>query len=56
MQMASAEIDDTLAERIKIEIEVKNVNFFYKIRCVEESIGARRTELHPILLALVDEQ
>ena len=56
MQMASAEIDDTLAERIKIEIEVKNVNFSYKIRRVEESIGARRTELHPILLALVDEQ
>ena len=55
MRMAGTEIDEALAERIKIEIQVQNINFSYKISHIEDSIPANRAELHPLLLQFLGE-
>lgn len=54
MKLASPSIADNLAERIKTEIEVQDINFERKIRHLENSIGVSRDRLHPILVSLLD--
>jgi hypothetical protein len=54
MQMAGPDIDESLAERIKVEIEVQGIDFACHIEHVERSIGATREDLHPTLQALLD--
>ncbi|WNJ99954.1 serine/threonine-protein kinase [Thalassospiraceae bacterium LMO-JJ14] len=49
LRMAGKEISDTLAERIKIELEVQNINFSRGIEHLEWSISASREDLHSIL-------
>ena len=49
MKMVGRDIDDALADRIKIEIEVQGVDFVRYIEHVEGSISASRDELHPKL-------
>ena len=53
MKMVGPDIDDALADRIKIEVQVQGVNFLQKIEHVEESIGAKQDELHPTLRKFV---
>ena len=49
MRMAGAEIEDALAERIKIELQVQNVQFIRQIQHLQGSIDVSRKGLHPIL-------
>ena len=49
MKMAGPDIDDALADRIKIEIQVQGANFLRQLEHVEGSISASRDELHPNL-------
>ena len=49
MKMAGPDVDDALADRIKVEIQVQGVDFLRHMEHVEESIGASRDELHPKL-------
>ena len=54
MRMAGLEIDDTLAERIKIEMQVQNTQFKQLMSDIEGSIGVNRDNLHPILREYLD--
>jgi serine/threonine protein kinase len=56
MQMAGHEIDDVLANRIRIELEVRRIPFNARIAHIEVSIAESRNNLHPVLLALLDDQ
>lgn len=49
IQMAGAHIDDALADRIKIEIQVEGVSFLRHVEHLEGSIDASREDLHPKL-------
>ena len=53
MRMAGGEIDDSLAERIRIEIEVQNLRFAHLMKHLEESINVSCRGLHPKLYKLV---
>jgi len=55
MRMAGEQIDDVLAERIKIEAKVQGVPFADRIDHIEHSIPAKRGSLHPILRAYLEE-
>lgn len=55
MRMTGENIDQLLAERIKIELQVQDVPFRQRIEHVERSIGVSRENLHPVLRAYVDE-
>ena len=49
MRMVGPDIDDALADRIKVEIQVQGVNFLQQMEHVEGSISANRDQLHPKL-------
>ena len=49
MRMAGVEIEDSLADRIRIEIQVQRLDFVDLMDHVERSIHATRAGLHPIL-------
>ena len=51
--MAGAKITDQLANRIKIELEVQNINFDIEINHLKQSIGVDSSVLHPILQQLL---
>ena len=55
MRMVDSDIDDALADRIKIEIQVQGFNFLKHIKHIEWSIGATRDELHPKLREYLSE-
>ena len=55
MEMAGPEIDDDLAERIKIEMQVQKTPFLERIEHIEDSIDVLRDKLHPILIAYLCE-
>ncbi len=55
MRMVDSDIDDALADRIKIEIQVQGFNFLKHIKHIEWSIDATRDELHPKLREYLSE-
>ena len=55
MRMVNSDVEDALADRIKIEIQVQELNFLQHIEHIEESIGATRDELHPKLREYLSE-
>lgn len=52
--MAGQEITDTLANRIKIEIEVTDFPFQYRIEHLERSIAKDRSDLHEVLREMLN--
>lgn len=50
LRLAGPDISENLANRIKSEIEVEEIDFNLKIQRLEVSVGAARTRLHPLLL------
>ena len=55
IQMAGTSISAVLANRIRVEVELNNINFCRLIRQLEHSISVGRHELHPALQeSLVD--
>lgn len=56
MKMINNDISDELAKRIKIELEVQDINFKQKMRHVKESISASLDNIHPILLDILKEE
>lgn len=53
MKMASSDISDALANRIKLEADVLEMNFARRVQHVEYSIGVSRKSLHLILQAML---
>ena len=53
MSMAGAAISDDLAERIKIELQVRSIDVKRRINHIENSITTSREKLHPILTAML---
>ena len=53
MTMVNKNISDILANRIKLELEIQEVNFKYKMSHIEDSISVSKDTLHPILLDLL---
>ena len=53
MTMVNKNISDILANRIKLELEIQEVNFKYKMSHIEGSIGVSKDTLHHILLDLL---
>lgn len=56
MKMVNKDISDELAKRIKIELEVQEINFKQKMRHIKESISASLANIHPILLDILKEE
>ena len=54
MRMAGLDIEDALADRIKIEIQAQRINFPWYIECVERSISVSRDQLHPQLRKYIE--
>ena len=50
MRMAGPQIDDTLADRITIEVQVQDLDFVQLMNQVEGSIDVSRDQLHPRIL------
>mgnify|MGYP000678136412 CR=1 FL=1 len=48
-------ISDELANRIKIELDVQEIDFKSQISHLERSISASKNDLHPILQAYLEE-
>ncbi len=55
MKMVNKNISDELANRIKIELDVQEINFKRHMRHLEGSISASKNDLHPILQAYLEE-
>ena len=55
MRMVDSDIDDALADRIKIEIQVQGLNFLRHVEHIEWSIDATRDDLHPKLREYLSE-
>ena len=53
MTMVNKNISDILANRIKLELEIQEVNFKDKMSDIECSISVSKDTLHPILLDLL---
>lgn len=53
LAMSGPHITDVEAHRLRVEIEVQNLQFEYYIRRLEGSITATRAELHPDLQAIL---
>ncbi len=52
-RLASAELGDNVASRVKIEVEMQVLDFEMLIAHVEESISYERKQLHPMLLEIL---
>lgn len=55
MKMVNKNISDELANRIKIELDVQEIDFKKQISHLERSISASTNDLHPILQAYLEE-
>ena len=54
IKLASKSISETLAERIKTEIEVSGINFVSQMKHLEKSIGVDIERIHPILIEFLN--
>ena len=55
MRMAGPEVEEALANRIRIELDVQGVPFVRRIEHIELSISQSRENLHPVLRAYLAE-
>lgn len=55
LRMAGPNIEDQLAERIAVELDVQSIYFDHQFSHLELSISAKRDDLHPVLRALLSD-